>query len=174
MNANLQLANVQLPSPLFLNRSYRLTLLCGYNSRQLTGSSLQIFHLVIRLLVLPHVSERSLRAITRTYSLKVCPSAPHATSAMTDCVEKMRVAQSASFWTTSYLKYLTSIERITTTTSALYPFGNGTSLCMYVKDGDNSYFHHHTASISKFFARTELLSGRISASGQHFLSFSNL
>src|SRR6266702_3931179 len=68
-----------------------------------------------------------------------------------------------------FSKYSISIERITTISVTLY--GNGTYLRMYVKDGDKLYLHHHTVSISKFSAHMELLSGRISASGQPFLSF---
>src|SRR5580698_2902215 len=67
-----------------------------------------------------------------------------------------------------YLKYLISIEVTMTMPVALY--GNGTYLCMYVKDGDRLYLHHHIVSTSKFSAHTELLSRRISASGQSFLS----
>src|ERR1700761_8834150 len=75
--------------------------------------------------------------------------------------------QSACFQIMHYLKYLISIEITTTTPLALY--GNGTYLCMYAKDGDILYLHHHTVSISKFSAHSELLSGRILASGQSFL-----
>src|SRR6266702_5078905 len=68
----------------------------------------------------------------------------------------------------SYLKYLISIERITTT-PVTYSV-NGNYLCTYVKNGDKSYSHHHTVSISKFSTHTEFLSRRISVSGQPFLS----
>ena len=80
--------------------------------------------------------------------------------------------QSAYSQTTSYLKYLTSIERVATivmrTPFALY--GNGTYWRMYAKDGDESYLRHHTVSISKFSAHMELLLGRIWVSGQPFPS----
>jgi hypothetical protein len=78
--------------------------------------------------------------------------------------------QSACSQTMSWSKYLISIGRITTT-STTPQHGNGTYWCMYVNGGDKSYSRHHTVSSSKFSAHAELLSGRISASGQPFLSF---
>lgn len=50
---------------------------------------------------------------------------------------------------------------------------NGTPWCMYVEDGDKSYSSHHTDSISEFSANLEVLSGRICAYGQHYLSLSS-
>src|SRR6266702_3897846 len=70
----------------------------------------------------------------------------------------------------SYLKYLISVERITATLVASY--GSGTYYrCMYAKDVDKSYLHHHTVSISKFSAHTELLSGRISVPGHIVIDY---
>jgi hypothetical protein len=63
--------------------------------------------------------------------------------------------------------YLISIEIMTT----LALDGNGTYWCTYVEDGDKLYSNHHTVSISKFSAQTDLLSRRIWVSGQPFLSF---
>src|SRR6266702_1583148 len=76
--------------------------------------------------------------------------------------------QSARSQTMSCLKYLTSVERLSGTTVSLD--GSGTYLCTCVEDGDKLYLSHHTVSISKFSAHTELLSGRIWVSGQPFLS----
>src|SRR6266702_5229983 len=76
--------------------------------------------------------------------------------------------QSTRSQTMSCLKYLTAIEAIHIPTIPAY--GNGTCWCMYAKDGDKSYLRHHTVSISEFSAHTTLLSGRMLASGQPFLS----
>ena len=43
----------------------------------------------------------------------------------------------------SYLKYLTSIERVTTISPSRVLYGNGTYWCKYVEDGDKSYLGHH-------------------------------
>ena len=65
--------------------------------------------------------------------------------------------------------YLTSVERVTMALQTpIAPYGNGTCWCMYANDGDKLYLRHHTVSISKFSAHTELLSG-IWVSGQPFL-----
>jgi len=134
-------------------------------------------YLVIHPLAPPHISVRLFKVAARkeiNYAVKVRPLAPRDDcNEYRLCVAQARVTdsqqQSAFSQTMSFSKYSISIERITTTSVTLY--GNGTYLRMYVKDGDKLYLHHHTVSISKFSAHMELLSGRISASGQPFLSF---
>src|ERR1700691_1041146 len=66
-------------------------------------------------------------------------------------------------------KYSIPIKIITTTPFDLY--GNGTYWFMYVEDGDKSYSHHQTVSSSKFSAHPDVVSERISISGQPFPSF---
>ena len=68
--------------------------------------------------------------------------------------------QSACSQTMSCSKYLISTDRMGSTPLTLY--GNGTCLCTYVEDGDKSYLHHHTVSISKSSANAVLFSRRIS------------
>ena len=49
-------------------------------------------------------------------------------------------------------------------------YGIGTDWCTSAKDGGTSYLRPRAVSISKFTARTELLSGRIWVAGRPYLS----
>ncbi|KAH9065043.1 hypothetical protein EDB87DRAFT_1597420 [Lactarius vividus] len=57
------------------------------------------------------------------------------------------------------LKYLISVEEITTTPVVAY--GIGTYWSTYVEDGDKLHLSHDTVSFSRFSANTALLLGRI-------------
>jgi hypothetical protein len=96
-----------------------------------------------------------------------------ATAVSTDSVaqgtrKRQRPAHSQ---TMSCWKYLISVGR--ETISPFIASGNGTYWRRYAEDGDKSYLRRHAVSISNFFARRELLSGRIWVSGQSFLSLCN-